>query len=224
MAKQTTGNKQKKPASKPKRWPPVAKTLTEDSPLTRRQELFVREIVAKDGQITKYEAAVNAGYAPSSAHVRANELLNPRKCPHVVAAIKRYRDDLDARYGITYQRHLRDLQVIRDAALANGNYSAAVAAEYRRGQAHGDIYVSKSEIRHGTIDNMSKDDVLKELEALKKQLGENVIDVTPSEPPASHEDDSDGREQERGRILARHEEVSKRLAEIEDAELDADED
>jgi len=224
MADQTPENKPKKRKTKPKRWPPVTKTLTEDSPLTRRQELFVREIVAKDGQITKYEAAVNAGYAPSSAHVRANELLNPRKCPHVVAAIKRYRDDLDARYGITYQRHLRDLQVIRDAALANGNYSAAVAAEYRRGQAHGDIYVSKSEIRHGTIDTMSKDDVLKELEALKKQLGENVIDVTPSKSSASHEDDSDDREQERGRLLARHEEVSQRLAEIEDAELDADED
>jgi len=224
MPRQPSGKKRKPPVKQKSEWPQVAKTLTENSPLTRRQELFVREIVAKDGQITKYEAAVNAGYAPSSAHVRANELLNPRKCPHVVAAIKRYRDDLDARYGITYQRHLRDLQVIRDAALANGNYSAAVAAEYRRGQAHGDIYVSKSEIRHGTIDTMSKDDVLKELEALKKQLGENVIDVTPSKSSAAHEDEPDGREQERGRLLARHAQVSNRLAEIEDAELDADAD
>ena len=54
------------------------------------------------------------------------------------------------------KRHLRDLQRIRDLALENGAYSAAVQAEYRRGQANGNIYINKSEIRHGTIDSMSQ--------------------------------------------------------------------
>jgi len=70
------------------------------------------------------------------------------------------------------------LQVIRDRALENGAYSAAVQAEYRRGQAHGDIYISKSEVRHGSIDSMSKEDVLKALEEIKRAQG-NIIDVTP---------------------------------------------
>ena len=41
------------------------------SPLTRRQELFVKELVSNDGQITLREAAINAGYPETSAHTRA---------------------------------------------------------------------------------------------------------------------------------------------------------
>ena len=54
----------------------------------------------------------------------------------MVKAIKLYREELNEQYGITYQRHIRDLQRIRDRALQDGAYSAAVQAEYRRGQAH----------------------------------------------------------------------------------------
>tara|TARA_B100002019_G_scaffold226696_1_gene199752 strand:+ start:750 stop:1367 length:618 start_codon:yes stop_codon:yes gene_type:complete len=143
--------------------PPLA-----EKRLTRKQELFVRELVSKDGQITMREAAINAGYPERSAHVRASELTNPKISPHVCRAIREYRQELDQKYGVEYQRHLRDLQVIRDAALENGAFSAAVQAEYRRGQAQGDIYVNKTEIRHGTIEQMSKEEVLKALEELKQ--------------------------------------------------------
>ena len=108
-------------------------------------------------------------------------MTNPHKSPHVVAAIKRYRAELDEKFSITYSRHVRDLQKIRDMALENGAYSAAVQAEYRRGQAQGDIYVSKSEIRHGSIDSMSKEDVLKALEDMKEINGPDIIDITPIE-------------------------------------------
>ena len=143
--------------------PPLA-----EKRLTRKQELFVRELVSKDGQITMREAAINAGYPERSAHVRASELTNPKISPHVCRAIREYRQELDQKYGVEYQRHLRDLQVIRDAALENGAFSAAVQAEYRRGQAQGDIYVNKTEIRHGTIEQMSKEEVLKALDELKQ--------------------------------------------------------
>jgi hypothetical protein len=75
------------------------------------------------------------------------------------------------KYGIDYGRHMRDLQRIRDVALENGAYSAAVQAEYRRGQA-ANMYVSRSEVLHGSIDQMSKADVEKALAEVKKQLGE----------------------------------------------------
>lgn len=152
---------------------------TVNTPLTRKQELFVRELVSKDGQITMREAAINAGYAPNSAHVRASELTNPKRHPNVVRAIRAYRDELDERYGVDYKRHLRDLQRIRDMAIAAGAYGAAVQAEYRRGLAHGDIYVNKSEVRHGTIDSMSKDEVLKALQEIKSSYAPITIDVTP---------------------------------------------
>jgi hypothetical protein len=167
-----------------------------NTPLTRRQELFVKELVSKDGQITLREAAINAGYTAGSAHSRAYELTNPNVSPHVCAAIRAYRDELDEKYGISYKRHIRDLQVIRDMALQNGAYSAAVQAEYRRGQAQGDIYVSKSEIRHGSIDSMSKEEVLKALEEIKNQYAPITIDVTPT-----RESNSGNRAKARSRIL-----------------------
>lgn len=169
---------------------------TKAQPLTRKQELFVKELVSKDGQITMREAAINAGYPAGSAHTRAYELTNPNISPHVVAAIQAYRAELDEKFGVNYQRHLRDLQTIRDMALNNGAYSAAVQAEYRRGQAQGDIYVNKSEIRTGSIDSMSKDEVLKALKEIKQSYAPITIDVTPE-----RESNSQNRDKARSRLL-----------------------
>ena len=155
------------------------------SKLTRRQEKFVKELVSNDGMITYREAAINAGFPASSAHTRAYAMTNPEICPHVCRAIQAYRDELDEKYGITFKRHLRDLQRIRDLALENGAYSAAVQAEYRRGQANGNIYINKSEIRHGTIDSMSKEEVLKALKELKQNEPRYAEDVIEHEEEKS---------------------------------------
>jgi len=164
------------PAKKPQGRPLVSVK----TPLTRKQELFVKEIVSKDGQITLREAAENAGYAKSSSHARAYEMTNPHICPHVCAEIKRYQNELDEKYGVTYQRHLKSLAVIRDRALENNAFSAAVMAEKARGLAQGDIYINKSEIRHGSIDSMTKEEVQKALQELKEQYEPtNIIDITP---------------------------------------------
>ena len=193
-----TGPKTKKPAKIKKGGRPKS---TRAAALTRRQELFVKELVSKDGQITMREAAINAGYPAGSAHTRAYEMTNPNICPHVVAAIQAYRAELDEKFGVNYQRHLRDLQTIRDAALTNGAYSAAVQAEYRRGQAQGDIYVSKSEVRHGSIDTMGKDEVLNALKEIKQSDAPITIDVTPE-----GESNSQNRDKARGRLLEADEE------------------
>lgn len=181
-------------AQRPKR-KYLKKYLPEDKPLNRREELFVKELVTKDGQITLRDAAINAGYPAKSAHVRAHELTNPAIKPHVVKAIKAYRAELDQKYGVEYKRHLRDLQLIRDAALENGAFSAAVQAEYRRGQAQGDIYVNKSEIRHGTIDSMSKEEVLNAIKELKQSYDPVTIDITPEE------ENDQKREKTRSRLM-----------------------
>ena len=75
-----------------------------------------------------------------------------------------------------------------------GAWSAAVQAEYRRGQAHGDIYISKSEVRHGSIDQMSKEEVLKALEELRG--GGEIIDITPETEESDHGSGALGRVQE----------------------------
>lgn len=151
--------------------------------LTRKQELFVKELVSKDGQITKREAAINAGYPAGSAHVRASEMTNIDKCPHVVKAIRLYRAELDEKFGVNYQRHVRKLGELRDQAADAGHWSAAITAEKFRGQAEGNIYINKSEIRHGTIDSMSREEVLKALAELKESYGstDNTVGDSPEE-------------------------------------------
>jgi len=139
--------------------------------LTAKEWTFVTELVSGDGRTTMKEAAIRAGYKSSSASVMAWKLTNPDINPHVVAAIQAYRADLASKYNTSYERHMRDLQIIRDKALDAGAFAAAVQAEYRRGQALGTIYVERKEIRHGTIDSMSKEEVQRKLDELKKLYG-----------------------------------------------------
>ena len=164
---------------------------TKVAPLSKQKTLkpkewkFVQEYVSGDGRVTLKEAAIRAGYNPTSASVRAWELTNPDRHPHVVAAIQAYRAELASKYNTSYERHMKDLQMIRDKALEAGAYAAAVQAEYRRGQALGTIYVERKEIRHGTIDSMSKEEVQRKLDELKKLYGgpppSAIIDLNQSD-------------------------------------------
>jgi len=167
--------------------------------LTRRQQKFVKELVANDGLITMREAAIRSGYPPRSAHARAYELCSPKYCPHVVAEISRYREELDEMYGVNYKRHIRDMQRLRDASLAGGAFSAAVQAEKNRGLAEG-LYVSKSEIRTGSIDQMSREDVEKELERIRSGF-EQIIDITPETSEVEESDPEGGVDEPGGGVV-----------------------
>lgn len=160
---------------------PVQKPV--NKPLTAQEWRFVQEIVTNFGEITLKEAAIRAGYDPLKAKARAVEMTNPKTSAHIVAAIQEMRQEMAEVYGTTYERHMRDLQRIRDAAMQAGNFGAAVQAEFRRGQALGTIYVERKEVRYGTIDSMSKEEVMKELERLKDVYGAsgNIIDLTPEQ-------------------------------------------
>jgi len=153
--------------------------------VTPKEWKFIQELVSGDGRCTLKEAAIRAGYSPELASDTGRRLTDPKKNPHVVAAIQEYRRELAEVYGTTFERHMRDLKEIRDAALDAGNFGAAVTAEYRRGQALGTIYVDRKEIRHGTIDSMSKEEVRRKLEELQQLYGgpppKQIIDMTPDE-------------------------------------------
>jgi len=145
--------------------------LKQQKVLNAKEWKFVQEYVSGDGRVTLKEAAMRAGYKEGSASVMAWKLTNPKEYPHVVAAIQAYRAELASKYNTSYERHMKDLQEIRDKALAAGAFAAAVQAEYRRGQALGTIYVERKEIRHGTIDSMSKEEVQRKLDELRRQYG-----------------------------------------------------
>jgi phage terminase small subunit len=166
--------------------------------LTPQEWKFVEEFCAGDGHVTLKEAALRAGYSETWAKNRARELTDPEISPHIVVAIQERRRELGEKYGTTFERHMRDLQVIRDQALQAGAYGAAVQAEYRRGQALGTIYIERKEIRHGTIDSMSKDEVQRKLEEIKRLYGGGpagpIMDVTPRQIEQEPDEEDDGSE------------------------------
>ena len=162
-----------------------------DKPLTRRQQKFVMELVSNDGLITAREAAIRAGYPVSSAHARAHELQNPNLCPHTAREIERYRAELDEKYEVGYKRHVRDLQVLRDKCVENKAWSAAVMAERLRGMAQGGIYVAKSEVRTGSIDAMTPQQVTKELKEYEQLYEKSVINITPEKEPEQSAESGD---------------------------------
>lgn len=172
---------------------PPAKRRT----LTDREMKFVEVWLTAAGRLSMREAAIEAGYPTGSAHAVASRLTNPAKSPHVLAFMKQRHEEINAKYLTTYEQHMQDLKMIRDRALEAGQYGAAVQAEYRRGQALGTIYIDRKEIRLGSIDSMSKDEVQKRLEELKrlytrnkpKQIEGEVIDVEESGEPALQEDE-----------------------------------
>jgi phage terminase small subunit len=169
----------------------TVKPLSQQKKIVSPQEWkFVQELCANDGAITLKEAAIRAGYSPTNATATAYRLTDPQRAPHVVAAIQEFRRELAERYGTNFERHMRDLQKIRDAAMDAGNFGAAVTAEYRRGQALGTIYIERKEIRVGMIDSMSKEDVMRRLNEIQQIYGGapvpvigqgSIIDMTPEE-------------------------------------------
>jgi|TARA_R100001530_G_scaffold49758_1_gene37157 phage terminase small subunit len=132
-------------------------------PLTPRQKKFAEEVVL--GRCSNTESARRAGYAESSAAVRACELLHIGKFPHVAAYINELRQELSKKYEISYEGHLRDLGDLRDKAAANNQFSAAINAETHRGKVGG-LYVDRKEVLHAHINAMSKDDLIRRLEQL----------------------------------------------------------
>ena len=136
--------------------------------LTHKQIRFAKEYVYNDGSKTQTECAVDAGYAGSSAAVRACELVNPQKYPLVVRYIDGLQRERDKKYEVTFARHVRKLAEIRDEAMGKGNLTAAVAAEVQRGRAAG-LYVERKEVRTGTLDSLSEIEIK---QRIKKLLGD----------------------------------------------------
>ena len=99
----------------------------------------------------------------------ASQLLNGQRYPHVVARIGELKSELAKKYEVTFEGHVKKLAEIRDAAMTGGNFAAAVAAEKSRGQAAG-LYIDRKEILHGKIDQMDKEQVMKEIQKLQKEF------------------------------------------------------
>ena len=141
--------------------------------LTDKQRTFVYEYVVN--QVSGTEAARRAGYR--HPNVRAAELLNDK--PYVSERINQFRLELQRKYEVTYENHVEQLAKLRDVALQNGAYSAAVNAEKARGQVGG-LYVDRKEILIGRVESMNREDVVRRLQEIHNQY-RPILDITPVE-------------------------------------------
>jgi phage terminase small subunit len=176
--------------------PPKTKLTKLESGLTQMQEDFCRNFVF--GFMTQTEAAEKAGY--QDAAVVASRFMNGRDFPKVIDRIRELEKSLAKQHEVTYESHITQLARIRDLAIEQKALGPAVAAEKQRGMAAG-LYISRSEILVGKIDQMSREEVLAELQKLHEQypalkqamLPPKEIDLVPNrEKDVSVLEESDG--------------------------------
>jgi len=139
--------------------------------LTPQQEKFARN-VAKG--MNKTQAAIAAGYSEKNAQ-RAGTMLASKSNPKVLDRIITLQERAAYRAGLDLGTHLTDLKDIRDGAVRNGAWSAAVTAEVSRGKAAG-LYVNRSELTVNKVETMSKDDIL----ARMQELSLDTAGILPS--------------------------------------------
>lgn len=133
--------------------------------LTERQEKFARIYATQD--VTQTEAARQAGYKdPSNA---ASHFMSGKRFPLVLKRVQEIKEELAQKYEVTFENHVMRMAQIRDLALTGKNFTAAVAAEKARGQAAG-LYITRSEILVGKIDQMSREEVLSEIRRLQAEF------------------------------------------------------
>ena len=145
--------------------------------LTEKQQKFAQLLVTNEGRKTPTECAIEAGYDKDTAYVRASELRNPKLYPLVVKYIGEIREEYQKKYEVTYERHIAELGKIRQEALKKGAFSAANNAEVARGKAAG-LYVEQKIIRTGKLDDMSKEEMEKELKSILDEYSPLLQDVT----------------------------------------------
>jgi phage terminase small subunit len=145
--------------------------------LTEKQEKFCRIYATED--VTRTEAARLAGFGEGTAAWAASRFLNGRDYPHILTRIAEIKEELAKKYEVTFDGHIRQLARIRDMALEKGNFTAAHAAEKSRGQAAG-LYISRSEILVGKIDQMDREEVLAEIAKLQSQFPILIEQTAPT--------------------------------------------
>ena len=145
--------------------------------LTEKQEKFCRIYATED--VTRTEAARLAGYSDTTAPIAGSRFLNGRDYPQILVRIAEIKEELSKKYEVSFDGHVRQLAKIRDMALEKGNYTAAVAAEKSRGQVAG-LYISRSEILVGKIDQMSREEVLAEIAKLQSQFPILIEQTAPT--------------------------------------------
>ena len=134
--------------------------------LTPKQEKFAQN-VAKG--MSKKDAAIAAGYSEKNA-TKAGYVLSSEENPLIQQKIQALQTSTSKKVGLDLATHLTDLKDIREGAMRNGAWSAAVGAEVARGKAAG-LYINRSELVVSKVDTMSKDQILERMQQIYHDTG-----------------------------------------------------
>ena len=134
--------------------------------LTPKQIKFCVLLVERGDELSAKECAIQAGYSEKAAIQSASNL---KQIPHVAEYIRELRNQEEKRYEVNLHRHLKRLDQLSKGAEDKGNWNAAVQAEKSRGQVAG-LYIDRKEIMHGSIDQLSREEVDKLLTDMDKKL------------------------------------------------------
>jgi phage terminase small subunit len=134
--------------------------------LTPRQEKYAQN-VAKG--MSKKDAAQKAGYSEKNA-ARAGSVLDSKANPLVSQRIQALQEKAAKKVELDLSTHLTDLKDIREGAMRNGAWSAAVTAEVARGKAAG-LYINRSELVVNKVETMDKEQILDRLKELYYETG-----------------------------------------------------
>lgn len=149
-----------------------ANVLKLSSELTPKQKAFAEILVANWGHMSKQEAATLAGYKVTNS--TGAKLTNSEINPHIVRYIEKLRTAEVKSIERDKLRHYKSFMKMRDDAAKKNQYSAAIGAEYRIGQAAG-FYVDRKEITTNNIEGLSRE----QLETRLQELERKMADVKP---------------------------------------------
>jgi hypothetical protein len=111
----------------------------------------------------KRQAAVDAGYSETSAHVQAARNLKKDK---IIQYIDRLRADTRRLTSESISKEVEKLDKLYVEASSKKQYTAAVNAIRLKSQLLG-FLVEKKEVQHSTLDTMNDDELTKYLDQIK---------------------------------------------------------
>ena len=188
-----------------------------EKPFTKKQQAFIQHYVYHD--LTNTEAAHRAGY--SNPRQIAYVLLNDPRYMNVQMKIRELQEAQQKKYEITFEKVARDLQMIRDKAVEDGSYGAAVNAELGRAKL-ACLMIEKKEIKLGRIDQMDRSEVEARLNALldKNQLIPGLQSAVVDDSVMDVEDVEEAEFEVQEDYVAEDEEPAAELLDDEDYEDD----
>ena len=145
--------------------------------ITQKQEAFCQAIISGSTQVDAYRTA----YAkPEGTRIKLmyEEACKLMQTATIVKRLTELRAPAVKKAGMTLESHLEDLQRLRNMAVKDKQYAAAITAETSRGRAAG-FYVDKKEIRTGLIDGLDFDQL--------KFVDDAIESAIREVPPASAE-------------------------------------